>query len=156
MMLFILGPAGMGKTEVQKIVRLLFGDESCVTPDLNVFGRTFSTSQINDGFAKMLLGDEIPPQGGLTPTQLQTWIDGTRLGAEVKHQQDLVHSHFNLFVMWCANEFFKKWDVTAPLLRRIISIDVGMFTYNKMDKPPVIKVKEGGEVPLFLTSYLFS
>ena len=44
---FFLGPTGLGKSELKRIIKLLFGNGMCMQPDLNVWGQKFSSGTPN-------------------------------------------------------------------------------------------------------------
>lgn len=146
MLSFLIGPANRGKTEIQKVIRLLYNKGLCFTPDLQTWGRSFSTGQFVEGIHKMILADELPrtsKRQGMSPTMLCTYADQAEMRYEVKHCATLREKAFALAIFWCANNFFEDWDVTDALLRRIMCIDISFFEFQPMPEPPEMKIKRG-------------
>jgi len=136
---FIVGQANMGKSELLKIIRILYNDHLCFTPDLQTWGRAFATGQFAEGHHKAILADEMPRTNrvaGITPTTLCTYADQTKMRFEVKHQQKLKEKEFSLAIFWCCNQFFQDWEVSDALLRRIVCFDLAFFDFSELPEPP--------------------
>lgn len=43
---FFLGPTGLGKSELKRIIKILFGTGMWMQPDLNVWGQKFSSGTL--------------------------------------------------------------------------------------------------------------
>ena len=163
---FIDGPCGRGKTELHKIIRLMVGEEMCITVCHNTFGQRFSTAQYANSIAKFFLPDELPGKKDkngnkvtkLSKTQLFNYIDQTKQGAEKKNVQDLEGVEFRQQIIWVANGFWDSgpgsdWEKCDATARRFLYIMLEYVAFKKMENPPAIQVQLQGEVRLL--NYMF-
>ena len=127
---FILGPGGRGKSEFQKIVRVIHG-ANCITPCQNTLGQKFSHGQFAGSLAVAYLPDEIHKKCGLSQQMLYNFIDQTPIRCEIKFKQKLVTMPFQLYICWVANAFFSDYELSEALLRRSTVFDVNFFTFMK-------------------------
>ncbi len=127
---FILGPGGRGKSEFQKIVRVIHG-ANCITPCQNTLGQKFSHGQFAGSLAVAYLPDEIHKKCGLSQQMLYNFIDQTPIRCEIKFKQQLVTLPFQLYICWVANAFFSDYELSEALLRRSTVFDVNFFTFLK-------------------------
>jgi hypothetical protein len=133
---FLLGPGGRGKSEFQKIIRIIHGPANCVTPCMMTLGQKFSHGQFAGSLAVAYLPDEISKKCGLSQQMLYNFIDQTPIRCEIKFKQQLVTLPFQLYICWVANQFFNDFDVSEALLRRIIVVDYEELEFIKMDRTP--------------------
>jgi hypothetical protein len=133
---FILGPGGRGKSEYQKIVRLIHGNYNCITPCQNTLGQKFSHGQYAGSLAVAYLPDEIHKKCGLSQQMLYNFVDQTPIRCELKFKQKLATLPFQLYICWVANLFFQDYELSEALLRRLIVFDVNFFTFMKFSKTP--------------------
>jgi phage/plasmid-associated DNA primase len=146
MMLYVIGRANMGKSELLETIRAMYGTELCITPDAKLFsGSNFVASQLMSGTAKIIAADEAPAQsereGGLSTGQFQNFVDQADLSCNAKHKQDLSRKVFDRFLVWAANEFVPYWSASDALLRRVICIDLNNYEFNELDEAPSIKIR---------------
>jgi hypothetical protein len=132
---FILGPGGRGKSEFQKIVRVIHG-ANCITPCQNTLGQKFSHGQFAGSLAVAYLPDEIHKKCGLSQQMLYNFIDQTPIRCEIKFKQQLVTLPFQLYICWVANAFFSDYELSEALLRRSTVFDVNFFTFMKFAQTP--------------------
>jgi len=133
---FILGQGGKGKSEFQKIIRLIHGKWNCITPCQNTFGQKFSHSQYTGSLKVAFLPDEINKDCALSQQQWYNWCDQTDIQCEIKYKQALKNSPFLLYILWVANSFFPKFELSEALLRRALVFDVNFFTFQKFSRSP--------------------
>ncbi len=127
---FILGPGGRGKSEFQKIIRVIHG-ANCITPCQNTLGQKFSHGQYAGSLAVAYLPDEIHKKCGLSQQMLYNFIDQTPIRCEIKFKQQLKTLPFQLYICWVANAFFSEFELSEALLRRATVFDVNFFTFMK-------------------------
>jgi hypothetical protein len=134
---FILGPGGRGKSEFHKIVRALHGGASnCITPCQNTLGQKFSHGQFAGSLKTAFLPDEISKDCGLSQQMWFNWVDQTEIQCELKFKQRLRTLPFVLYILWVANSFFPKFELSEALLRRAVVFDVNFFTFTKFAQSP--------------------
>jgi hypothetical protein len=143
---FIIGPGGRGKSEFQKILRLLHGTWNCITPCQNTLGQKFSHGQFAGSLKTGFFPDEIPEGCGLSQQMWFNWVDQTEIQCEMKYKQSLRTLPFVLYILWVANAFFPKFEISEALLRRALVFDVNFFSFMKFSRTPSSLV-EKTEVP---------
>jgi hypothetical protein len=133
---FIIGPGGLGKSDFQKFLRLLHGHFNCITPCQNTFGQKFSHGQFTGSLTTAFLPDEIHKDCGLSQQMWFNWVDQTEIQCEIKFKQALRTMPFKLYILWVANSFFPKFELSEALLRRALVIDINFFSFVKYSAPP--------------------
>jgi hypothetical protein len=135
---FMLGPGGRGKSEFQKILRLLHGSNGahCITPCQNTLGQKFSHGQFAGSLKTAFLPDEIHKDCGLSQQMWFNWVDQTEIQCEIKYKQKLRTLPFVLYILWVANSFFPKFELSEALLRRALVFDVNYFSFQKFSRTP--------------------
>lgn len=133
---FILGPGGRGKSEYQKILRHLHGNWNCITPCQNTLGQKFSHGQFAGSLKTGFFPDEIHKECGLSQQMWYNWVDQTEIQCEMKYKQKLKTLPFVLSIVWVANAFFPKFELSEALLRRALVFDVNFFTFMKFTRTP--------------------
>jgi hypothetical protein len=133
---FILGPGGKGKSEYQKIIRIVHGSWNCITPCQNTLGQKFSHGQFAGSLKIAFLPDEIHKDCGLSQQMWFNWVDQTEIQCELKFKQILKTLPFVLYTLWVANSFFPKFQLSEALLRRALVFDVNYFTFKKFSQTP--------------------
>jgi hypothetical protein len=130
---FILGPGGRGKSEFQKIIRLIHG-ANCITPCQNTLGQKFSHGQFAGSLKTAFLPDEISKDCGLSQQMWFNWVDQTEIQCELKFKQKLRTLPFVLYILWVANSFFPKFELSEALLRRAIVFDGDWLNLTNLKK----------------------
>jgi hypothetical protein len=133
---FIIGPGGRGKSEFQKILRILHGPWNSITPCQNTLGQKFSHGQFAGSLKTAFLPDEIPENCGLSQQMWFNWVDQTDIQCELKFKQKLKTLPFVLYILWVANSFFPKFQLSEALLRRALVFDVNFFSFQKFAASP--------------------
>ena len=64
------------------------------------------------------------------------WVDQTEIECEIKYKQMLRKLPFALYILWVANSFFPKFELSEALLRRALVFDINFFTFQKFDQTP--------------------
>jgi len=147
---FIIGPGGRGKSEFHKILRCLHGKSNCITLCQNTLGQKFSHGQFAGSLKTAFLPDEIPKDCGLSQQMWFNWVDQTEIQCELKFKQALRTLPFVLYILWVANSFFPKFELSEALLRRAIVFDVNFFSFSKFTQSPSSLVEQT-EVRFFFT-----
>ena len=138
---FILGPGGRGKSEFQKILRILHNPEKTMTPCQNTLGQKFSHGQFAGSLKTAFLPDEIHKDCGLSQQMWFNWVDQTEIQCELKYKQSLRTMPFVLYILWVANAFFPKFQISEALLRRAVVFDVNFFSFVKFSRTPASLVE---------------
>lgn len=133
---FIIGKGGKGKSEFHKILRHLHGHWNCITPCQNTLGQKFSHGQYAGSLKTAFFPDEIHKECGLSQQMFYNWVDQTEIQCEMKYKQKLRTLPFILYIVWVANNFFPKFELSEALLRRALVFDVNFFTFVKFSSTP--------------------
>lgn len=138
---FIMGRGGKGKSEFQKILRMIHGTWNCITPCQNTLGQKFSHGQYAGSLKTAFFPDEIHKECALSQQMWYNWVDQTEIQCEMKYKQKLKTLPFVLYIVWVANSFFPKFELSEALLRRALVFDVNFFSFVKFSSTPSSLVK---------------